>query len=197
MTDDRSRTMQAILRTAMIWAAAWAVAGGAIMAVLSLLNPAPEVGSLAGRAGAALLAAVGWGVRFGLAGAVIGSLFSGVIRLGYQGRRLADIDPVRFGLLGAVVGGVGVPLYLEAMNVLTGGHLIALNLVTDDAVWATVFGAAVAAGSILLARRAEVLPAGADRQQIGHGHDLSAPAVGGGAATGQIVDSRPPRSTYR
>ena len=197
MTDDRSRTMQAILRTAMIWAAAWAVAGGAIMAVLSLLNPAPEAGALAARAGSALLAAVSWGVRFGLAGAVIGSVFSAVIRLGYHGRRLADIDPVRFGLLGAVVGGVGVPLYLQAMNVLTGGHLIAWNLVADDAVWATVFGAAVAAGSILLARRADALPAGADRQQLDHGHDVSAPAQAGGAGTGQAVDSGSPRSTYR
>jgi MFS family permease len=197
MTDDRSRTMQAILRTAMIWAAAWAVAGGAIMALLSMLNPAPGVGSLAGRVGLALLAGVSWGVRFGLAGAVIGAVFSSVIRLGYHGRRLADIDPVRFGLLGAVVGGVGVPLYLQAMNLLTGGHLIAWNLVTDDAVWATVFGAAVAAGSIMLARRADALAAGADRQQLGHGPDLSAPLAGGTTPAGQVVDSGPSRSTYR
>ena len=105
---------------------------------------------------------------------MIGAVFSSVIRLGYHGRRLADINPVRFGLLGAAVGGVGVPLYLQAMNVLTGGHLIAWGLVTDDAVWATVFGAAVAAGSIMLARRADALSPGTRREELGHGDDPNA-----------------------
>jgi hypothetical protein len=103
---------------------------------------------------------------------VIGSIFSSVIRLGYRGRRLADINPVRFGVLGAVVGGVGVPLYLQATNVLSGDGPIAWGLVTDDAVWASVFGAAVAAGSILLARRADALPRGAHPDQLEDADDL-------------------------
>lgn len=179
MNEEQSRTARAILRTALLWGAAWAAAGGGLMAVLTIINPGPGVGSLAGRLGLAVLAGIGWGVRFGLAGAVIGSFFSSIIRLGYRGRRLADINPVRFALLGAVVGGVGVPLYLQAMNVLTDGHPIAWNLVTDDAVWATVFGAAVAAGSIMLARRADAISAGANRQALEHGNDPGAtpPAV--------------------
>ena len=127
MTEDKSRTLRAILRTAALWSAAWALAGGGIMATLTLINPGPGVESLVERLGVAVFAGISWGVRFGLAGAVIGAAFSTVIRLGYKGRRLADIDPVRFGLLGAVVGGVGVPFYLQAMNVLTGGHLIAVE----------------------------------------------------------------------
>lgn len=178
MTDDRSRTLRAVLRTAVIWGAAWALAGGAIVAALSVLNPGPGVGSLAGRLGMAALAGVAWGVRFGIAGVVIGTVFSSVIRLGYRGRRLADINPVRFALLGAVVGGVGVPLFLQAMNVLSGGRLIAWNLVSDDAVWASVFGAAVAAGSIMLARRADALPPGAHRDELEHGDDLKSATLG-------------------
>lgn len=155
MPDHRSRHLRAVLRNALTWGAAWALAGGSIVTAIVLFDPGPGVESLIERVGQALFAGVSWGVRFGIAGAVIGAAFSAVIRLGYRGRRLADINPVRFALLGAVVGGVGVPLYLQAMNVLTGGAPIAWGLVTDDAVWASMFGAAAAAGTILLARRAD------------------------------------------
>ena len=155
MTENKFRGLRAVLRNAVTWGAAWAVAGGAVVAVLTLFNPGPGVGSLVERVGTALLSGIGWGVRFGIAGAVIGTAFSSVIRLRYRGRRLADISPMRFAIVGAVVGGVGVPLYLQAMNVLFGDGLIAWGLVLDDARWATVFGAAAAAGSILLARRAD------------------------------------------
>jgi MFS family permease len=176
MTDDRSRTLRAILRTALLWSAAWALAGGAIMATLALFDPNPGIESLPERLGMTIFAGVAWGVRFGLAGAVIGAVFSAVIRLGYRGRRLADINPVRFALLGAVVGGVGVPLYLQTMNLLTDGRPIAWSLVTDDGVWASVFGAVVAAGSIMLARRADRLRAEPDHGQLEHGSGLSAMA---------------------
>ncbi len=169
MNDEQRRTARAILRTAVLWGGAWAVAGGGLIALLTVFSPGPGVASAAGRLGMAALAGIGWGLRFGLAGFVIGSIFSSVIRLGYRGKRLAEINPVRFALLGAVVGGVGVPLYLQTMNVLSGGHPIAWGLVTDDAVWATVFGAAVAAGSILLARRADTLPAGPRQEELAPG----------------------------
>jgi hypothetical protein len=129
------------------------VAGGAIVALLALFDPRPGIESLPERIGLALFAAVSWGVRFGINGAVIGTAFAAVIRFGYQGRRLADINPLRFTLLGALIGGAGVPLFLQMMNVLSGGGPIAWGLVTDDAVWATVFGAVVAGGTIMLARR--------------------------------------------
>lgn len=154
MNEDQFRGLRAVVRNAVTWGAAWAVAGGAIVAVLTLFNAGPGVESLLERLGVAILSGISWGIRFGIIGAVIGTVFSAVIRLGYRGRRLADINPVGFAVLGAVVGGVGVPLFLQMMNVLTGGGPIAWGLVLDDAGWATVFGAAAAAGSILLARRA-------------------------------------------
>jgi hypothetical protein len=168
-----------VLGNAAVWAAAWAAAGGAIVAAIALFSPDPRIESLPERVGMALFAGVAWGVRFGIAGAVIGTLFAAVIRYGYFGRRLADIDPVRFTLLGAVVGGVGVPLYLQAMNVLSGSGMISWGLVTDDAVWATVFGAGAAAGSILLARHAEALRGGPQPGRLEDSDELDGlPAAG-------------------
>jgi hypothetical protein len=187
MTGNRLRLLRATLRSALAWGAAWALAGGALVAAIGLFDPDPGIESLPERLGLALMAGIAWGVRFGIAGAAIGTVFFSVIRLCYRGRRLADIDPVRFALLGAVVGGVGVPLYLQAMNVLTGGGPIPWGLVADDAVWATVFGAAVAGGSILLARRADALPPGPRSGLLGRvdaPNGLPAPAMRSSAVMG-------------
>lgn len=154
MTGDKLRALRAILRNALTWGAAWAVAGGAIVAALALFDPRPGIESLPERLGMALFAAASWGIRFGIIGAVIGTAFAAVIRFGYQGRQLADINPLRFTLLGALIGGAGVPLFLQMMNVISGGSPIAWGLVTDDAIWSSVFGAVVAGGTIMLARRA-------------------------------------------
>jgi hypothetical protein len=172
VSDDRFRRVRAVLRNAVTWGAAWGATGGALVTAIGLFDPGPGIESAAARLGVAVVSGIGWGVRFGIAGAVIGTVFSIVVRLGYRGRRLADIDPRRFATLGAVVGGVGVPLYLQTMNVLSGGP-IAWRLVLDDAFWAAPFGAAAAAGSILLARRAAALPHGPrpDRTERAHGPD--------------------------
>ena len=172
--------VRAVLRTALTWGAAWAAAGGALVALLGLFQSNPAVESLPERIGLSILGGIGWGIRFGIAGAVIGTVFSAAVRITYMGRRLRDINPASFAALGAVVGGVGVPLYLQLMNVLTGGSPIAWGLVSDDAVWASVFGAVAAGGSILLARRAEALApgvaAGAIEEPVELGH-LPAPDV--------------------
>ena len=172
MSDHRFPPPRALLRSAAIWGVAWGAAGSALFAAIGLFDPNPAIESLPERLGMALLAGVSWGVRFALIGAVIGAIFAVVVRLSYRGRRLADISPFRFALLGAVVGAVGVPLFLQAMNVLSGGAPIAWHLVVDDARWAAVFGAVVAAGSILLARRADALPRGPRSEQIQSDDDL-------------------------
>ena len=175
MSDSNIRRWRAVLRNALTWGAAWAAAGGALIGALTLFDPGPGIESLGERFGVAVLAGIAWGVRFGLAGAVMGTVFSTVVRLGYRGKRLADIHAGRFALLGAVVGGVGVPLFLQTMNVLSGDGPISWALVLDDAPWASVFGAAAAAGSILLARRAEALPSGPSTpDQLGPADDLNA-----------------------
>lgn len=179
MTDTRSRQLRAVLRTAALWGAAWTVAGGTIVFALALFDLPNGAGSLVQRLGTAIVSAMAWGVRFGIAGLVIGAAFAGLIRFGYRGRRLADIHPARFTLLGAVIGGVGVPLYLQMMNVLSGGGPIAWSLVTDDAMWAAPFGAVVAAGTILLARRGAALPSPAHQDELPEGSPTpTAPRTG-------------------
>jgi hypothetical protein len=179
MSDNRFRLLRAVLRNALTWGAAWAAAGGALVTAIRVFDPAPGIESLVERLGMALVSGIAWAVRFGIAGAVIGTVFSIVIRLGYRGRRLADINPLRFAMLGALVGGVGVPLYLQTMNVLFGDGPIAWGLVADDARWAAVFGGAAAAGSILLARRAAALSHGPRPDQLERVDDLDGlPAVG-------------------
>ena len=168
MTHDRFRRLRAVLRTAVTWGGAWALAGGALATIVGLFEPNAGIESLAERLGLSMLGGIMWGIRFGLAGAVIGTVFSSVVRARYSGRRLSDIDPVRFSMLGAMVGGVGVPLYLQAMNVLSGGGPIAWGLVLDDAPLAALLGAAAAAGSILLARRADALPHGTRPDPLGN-----------------------------
>ena len=193
MAGNVSRPWWAIARNALTWGAAWAAAGGAIVGLLALFGPRPGIESLPERLGLALFAAVSWGVRFGIIGAVIGTAFAAAIRFGYQGRRLADINPLRFTLLGALIGGAGVPLFLQLMNVLSGGGPIAWGLVTDDAVWATVFGAVVAGGTIVLARRSVVREAPGVEGQVprvelepGDMTALDAPSLHSHAESGAI-----------
>jgi hypothetical protein len=65
------------------------------------------------------------------------------------------------------------------MNVLSGDGPIPWGLVLDDAPWAAAFGAAAAAGSILLARRADALSHGPHPDQLDRLDDLDGlPAVG-------------------
>jgi hypothetical protein len=59
-----------------------------------------------------------------------------------------------------------VPLSLQLINLVFGGGPIAWHLVADDAPWASVFGAAAAAGSIALACRAAVSPHGSRPEQL-------------------------------
>ena len=177
MSDHRFPPLRAVLRNAATWGAAWALAGGAIVSAIALFDPNPAIESLPERVGMALLAGVTWGVRFAIVGAVVGALFSVVIRLRYRGRRLAEISPAPFARLGAVVGGVGVPLFLQTMNVLSGDGPVAWRLVADDGVWAAGFGAGAAAGSILIARRADARGAGRDELERGHDPD-ALPAAG-------------------
>lgn len=175
MSSDRIRNLRAVLRNAVTWGAAWATLGGALVGGVALFSPDPRIESLPERLGLAVASAVMYGIRFGIIGAVIGGAFAGVIRFGYRGRRLADISAVRFGLLGAAVGGVGVPLFLQTMNVLSGDGPVAWGLVTDDSIWASLFGGAAAAGSILLAKRAGALPAASQPHQLRDVDDVGAP----------------------
>ena len=169
------RTLKAVLKNALLWGIACGLLGGGLVFAVSLFDPSPAIDSLPERVGTALFAGAAWGVRFGIWGGAIGVLFALALRFGFRGRRLAELSPLRFAALGAVVGGVGVPLLLQLMNVVFGGGAIAWSLVTDDAVWASVFGAAAAGGTILLARRAAAHSEAPERAELPPGSDLDAP----------------------
>jgi hypothetical protein len=70
MPDHRFPRPRAVLRTAVLWGAAWGTAAGALVAAISLFDPGLGVDSLAGRLGMALVAGIAWGARVGLACAV-------------------------------------------------------------------------------------------------------------------------------
>jgi len=72
-----------------------------------------------------------------------------------------------------------VPLFLQTMNVLSGDGPVAWGLVLDDAVWASVFGAAAAAGFLLLARRADALTQNPPRDQLEPVDDLDTSPTAG------------------
>jgi hypothetical protein len=80
------------------------------------------------------------------------------------------------------------------MNVLSGDGPIAWGLVLDDAGWATVFGGAAAAGTILLARRAEALPGGVRPDQLERGEEVVAPLAAGKQETATSDRSRSAQS---
>lgn len=142
------KRLRGAFRTALVWGAGWAAAGLAVFTILHVTGIVSEKVSWA--------QALGVAARFGIVGFVSGAAFSGFVRFVYRGRRLADISWVRFGIAGGVVTAVFVPLFLQAMNMLSGDGMVPWRLVLDDSVLTGVFGAVVAGGSLKLAQRAEL-----------------------------------------
>lgn len=176
MSDEKFRGLKAVLKNGVLWGLLCGALGGGLVGLYALIFAGPGVESLPERIGEALFAGVGMGVRFALAGAVIGTLFASLLRFGFGGRRVAELNIWRFALLGAAVGGVGIPLFYQLMNVLTDGHMISWGLVTDDSIWASIFGAGAAAGTIWMARRATVASGEGDQHRLGEPTPLGAEA---------------------
>jgi hypothetical protein len=134
---------------ALVWGAGWSAFALAVSTVLRLVGVLPKSGSW--------LQALGLAARFGIVGFVAGGAFSAIMRFAYHGRRLREINWVRFGIAGGIATGVFVPLFLQAMNLISGDGLVPWRLVLDDALWTAVFGGVVAGGSLRLAQRADAI----------------------------------------
>ncbi|HEX8359855.1 MAG TPA: hypothetical protein VF613_07105 [Longimicrobium sp.] len=148
-----SRSLRAAFGNALLWGGAWAALG---FVTFNVLLAAGFLDDAMWWADGLMVAA-----RLGFAGFLVGGAFSAAVRLLYQGRRLSQLSPVRFGIAGGLVAGAFVPLFLQAMNLLSGGEMVPMALVLDDGVLAALFGGAVAGGSIKLAQNADAqLPAG-------------------------------------
>ena len=147
------RRLRGAVGNALVWGAGWFVAGLALFATLRVVGVLP--------ASFSWVEVVEYAVRAGIVGVAAGGAFSIVIGLLYRGRPLSEIGWVRFGIAGGVVTGVFVPLFLQAMNLLSGDGLVPWELVLDDGVWTAVFGGVAAGGTLKLAQLAESeLPGG-------------------------------------
>lgn len=172
--SDLSRSAKAIVKTALSWGAALGAVSATLIAAYVFIVPGPGVESLPERVGESLFAGIGMGVRFAIAGAIMGTLFATTVRLSFRGKRVADLHPGRFALIGAVVGGVGIPVIYQLLNVISGGA-IPWKYLLDDIPWAATVGAVGAAGTVWMARRAAALPAEREAERLGEpiGHDAS------------------------
>jgi hypothetical protein len=143
--DEDLLGLRGILRNAFLWGAAWAAFAFTMFAVLHLGGLSPRAASWA--------RGVAIAVKFGVVGAVAGAAFPVLMRLVYRRQRFAEIGWVRFGLIGGCVTGLFLPLFLQAMNLLSGDGLVPWSLVLDDAAIGLVLGGAAAVGSLWLVRR--------------------------------------------
>lgn len=169
--DKISRRLRGAIGNALVWGAGWAVLAVAAFAVLKVAGFLPD--------GVIWLDALGIAARLGIAGGIAGGAFSLVVGSLFRGRRLSDLSAVRFGIGGGIMAGLGVPLFLETMSLLSGGGLIPLQYVLGDGVLAGVFGAIAAGGSLKLAQRAEpLLPETAEPGLVGSGDPLASTGQG-------------------
>ena len=165
MSREPFRSLKAVLKTALTWGVGLGALSATLITAYAFVFAAPGVESLPERVGEALFAGVALGVRFAVAGAIMGTLFATLVRFGFRGKRVAELHPGKFALIGALVGGAGIPLIYQLLNIL-GGGAIPWSLLLDDIPWAATVGAVGAAGTIWMAKRAAALPAEREAEQL-------------------------------
>jgi len=147
MSETRFRRLRGIVRNAFVWGVAWAALTIPTVLVLKL------VGIIHGTF--SFLDVIGLAARFGFVGTIAGGAFSLLASVLYKGRKLSEISWIRFGVIAGVATAVFVPLWLQTMNLISGGGLVPWSLVLDDAPTTGLFGAIAAAGSMKLAQLAD------------------------------------------
>lgn len=173
MSDDRFRALKAILRTAFAWGFVLGAISAPLIALYAFIVPGPEPVTLFERVVNALYAGVGLGVRFAVAGAILGTLFSTFLRFVFRGRRVAELHPGKFAVIGALVGGIGIPLVYQFLNIISGDGPVLWKYLFDDIPWAATVGALGAAGTVWMARRGAALPAEKDPAAVGEGDPVA------------------------
>lgn len=113
----------------LIWGIGWGIIGGGIME--TIFDPHGRIADI-------------WPMIFAIPGFLGGVLFSVVFAIGERNRRFDELSVRRFGTWGAVAGAL---LTVPATALLGLGPWISIPL--------TLLGAASAAGSLVLARRAD------------------------------------------
>jgi hypothetical protein len=139
--------LRGAFKNAIVWGVSWGALGTVVTSTMRFMDKIPPAN--------AILDAIGMGIRIGFMGGIAGAAFAAFISLAYRGKRLSEISWARFGLGAAVLIGLFVPAFLETMNLLTGGHLVALSLVADDFLFSAAFAGITAAGTMKLAQSDE------------------------------------------
>jgi hypothetical protein len=141
MPTSNLRRLRGALGLAVTWGITWAVASGVIGGLASSLililrgHFLPPVIMLMGA----------FALAGGLSGFVSGAGFALLLTTSARRRTLEELNPFKFGVLGAIPAAlVGVLVFHEA----------------GLAIIATGFGFVAATGSLILARRAPILPPG-------------------------------------
>lgn len=151
MASEWKRRLRGAFGSAIIWGAACATA------FLSGWLIVRAAGGLPSSLG--VLDGVGMAIRVGIMGGFAGGVVATFIGFVYRGRRLASIDWRRFGLVGGLATAVFIPTFMQAMNLLSGGGMVAWNLIDGDTLFMGVCGGIIAAGTMKLAQRAEAAEA--------------------------------------
>jgi hypothetical protein len=180
---SRFGRLKAVIKNAVVWGAGWGTLGTVVASLMRLSDGI----SLP----FALLDGLGMGIRIGFMGGLAGALFAAFISIAYRGKRLSEISWLRFGAGGLVFAGVFVPVFMETMNLLTGGGGVPLNLITDDIIMSALFGGITAAGTMKLAQHgADEAPVTVDelldrmeQQSLGSGEATGIPARQGSRVT--------------
>lgn len=154
------RRLRGALGNMLVWGLGFATVSAVAVTVVGVLS---AIGVLPGRF--PWREAMGLIARLAIIGGVAGAAFSTFVGLLYRGRRLSEISSARFGVSGALVTGLVVPLFLQAMSLLSGNGLVPMELVLDDALMAAVIGGLAAGGTLKIAQLADkALPEGQEDQ---------------------------------
>jgi hypothetical protein len=172
MPDERKpNRLRAIFKNAVVWGAGWGVIGTAVAGVMRLTDHIPPLH--------ALLDGIGMGVRIGIVGGIVGAAFAAFISIAYRSKRLSEINWIRFGVGGLLFAGIFLPVFLEVMNLLSGGGLVPWHLIDGDTLMAMVFGGVTAAGTIRIAQLDEVKHPGTVQDVL---ERMEAQSIGAGGA---------------
>lgn len=145
--EEKPRRFRAIIKNALVWAVGWGAAGTGVASLIRLSDGIAPLN--------ALLDGIGMGVRIGVAGGIAGAAFATFISLAYRNRKLSGINWVKFGIGGALFAGIFLPAFLQTMNLISGGGMVAWSEINGDALMAAVFGGITAAGTMKLAQHDE------------------------------------------
>jgi len=148
MLPEKSfRRLRGAIRNALVWGVCWSALSIPMYAILRIIGMVSDT--------MAWLNIIPLAVRFGVVGTIAGAAFSVAISVFYRGRQLSQISWVRFGIAAGVVTALFIPVFLQTMNVLSGGGLAPWGDILDDVPTTGLFGAIAAASSLRLAQFAD------------------------------------------